>query len=171
MNYFKIIAIGIIVLFSNTIKAQVSVNINIGSPPEWGPIGYTEARYYYLPDVEAYYDIQSSTFIYFGDGVWLHRTYLPVIYRNYDLYSGYKVVMVDYHGETPYSYFKEHKVKYKKGYRGPAQKTIGEKPGKNKSNSKKSSPSQTKKQKNNNPSSGEKKSGKQINSGKKGKKK
>ena len=171
MNYLKIIAIGIIMLFSNIIKAQVSVNINIGSPPEWGPIGYTEVRYYYLPDVEAYYDIQSSTFIYFGDGVWLHRAYLPTRYRNYDLYNGYKVVMVDYHGEAPYSHFKEHKMKYKKGYRGPAQKTIGEKPGKNKSNSKKSSESQTKKQKSSNTSSGEQKNGKQSSNRSKGKKK
>ena len=117
--------IGIAIIMSNPIKAQVSVNINIGSPPMWGPVGYAEVRYYYLPDVEAYYYIQTSMFIYYGGGVWIHRTYLPSIYSNYDLYGGYKVVMVDYYGTTPYVNFKEHKVKYKKGYRGPSQKTIG----------------------------------------------
>ena len=87
MNYFKMALIGITLLASNIIKAQVSVNINIGSPPEWGPIGYTEVRYYYLPDVEAYYDIQTSMFIYYGNGGWLHEVYLPARYRSYDCMS------------------------------------------------------------------------------------
>jgi hypothetical protein len=69
-------------------------------------------------------------FIYYGGGKWVHRTYLPGRYRNYDLYGGYKVVMKDYRGNAPYTYFKEHKTKYARGYRGEAQRTIGERPGK-----------------------------------------
>ncbi|MDO9001321.1 MAG: hypothetical protein Q7W45_16265 [Bacteroidota bacterium] len=148
MNYLKLVIIGILFFILGATKAQVSVNINVGSPPAWGPVGYTETRYYYLPDVEAYYDVQSSMFIYFGNGVWLHRTYLPTRYRHYDLYSGYKVVMVDYHGNQPYHHHKEYKIKYKKGYRGAAQKTIGSKPGKG--NSKNNFESSPAKQKNNN---------------------
>lgn len=138
MNHIKLIAIGILFFISCAAKAQVSVNVNIGSPPQWGPIGYAEARYYYLPDVEAYYDVQTSMFIYYGGGTWIHRTYLPTIYANYDLYDGYKVVMNDYHGNEPYYNFKEYKVKYKKGYKGASQKTIGMKPGKGNSNKNKS---------------------------------
>jgi len=128
MNYLKLIAFSVILLFSNILKSQVSVNVNIGTPPLWGPV-YVEERYYYLPDVEAYYDIETSMFIYFGDGVWLHRSHLPSRYSNYDLYNGYKVVMTGYHGNTPYNDFHLHKVKYKKGYSGGHQKTIGNKPG------------------------------------------
>ncbi len=135
MKTFKLIAIGILLFISSIGNAQVSVNINIGSPPQWGPVGYPEVRYYYLPDVEAYYDVQSSMFIYYGGGVWLHRAYLPAIYSDYDLYGGYKVVMTDYRGEEPFIYYKEYKVKYKKGYRGGSQKTIGVKPGKGNSKS------------------------------------
>lgn len=130
MKYLRSVIIGMVLFLSNTMNAQVSVNVNIGSPPMWGPAGYTEVRYYYLPDVEAYYDVQTSMFIYFGGGVWLHRTYLPSYYSNYDLYGGYKVVMIDYHGDQPYYNFKEYKVKYVKGYRGGLQKTIGQRPGK-----------------------------------------
>lgn len=119
-------------------QAQVSVNVNIGSPPLWGPVGYTEVQYYYLPDVEAYYDVHSSMFIYFAGGAWIHRASLPSRYRSYDLYGGYKVVMTDYRGDAPYTHFKEYKTKYKKGYHGPAQKTIGEKPGKGNSGGKNS---------------------------------
>lgn len=116
-------------LLAGSLQAQVSVNVNIGSPPQWGPVGYSNVQYYYLPDVEAYYDVPSSRFIYYDGGVWVHRTYLPGRYRNYDLYKGYKVVMTDYRGNTPYIHFKQHKVKYAKGYRGQAQKNIGERPG------------------------------------------
>jgi hypothetical protein len=128
MKTFKLISIGVVLSLASIVQAQVSVNVNIGSPPPWGPVGYTQVRYYYLPDVEAYYDVQTSMFIYFGAGVWVHRAYLPTRYESYDLYGGYKVVMKDYHGDAPYIHFKEHKMKYAKGYHGQPQRTIGEKP-------------------------------------------
>ncbi len=98
--------------------------------------GYSGARYYYLPDVEAYYDVQSSMFIYYEGGVWVHRGYLPARYRNYDLYGGYKVVMTDYRGNTPYTHFAEHKTKYGRGYHREAQRTIGERPGRERAGAK-----------------------------------
>ncbi|MES2836176.1 MAG: hypothetical protein V4667_01520 [Bacteroidota bacterium] len=128
MKNFKLLLFVIALLFTNIIKAQVT--INIGTPPPWGPAGYSEVRYYYLPDVEAYYDVNSSMFIYYGNGIWLRRNQLPTHYRNYDLYGGYKVVMTDYRGNDPHIYFKEYKRKYAKGYRGGPQKTNGQKPGK-----------------------------------------
>ena len=129
MKTLKLIVIGIVLFLANNLQAQVSVNINIGSPPQWGPVGYPEERYYYLPDVEAYYDVQTAMFIYYVGGTWIHRTYLPTRYRNYDLYSGYKVVMTDYRGNAPYIHFKDHKKKYYRSYRGGSQKTIGDRPG------------------------------------------
>jgi len=113
------------ILFATTSQAQVSVNVNIGAPPAWGPVGYSNIDYYYLPDIECYYDIRLSQFIYFGNGRWIHSRNLPVRYRNYDLYRGYKVVLNDYHGRSPYVYFKNHKAKYYKGDKGKPQKNIG----------------------------------------------
>ncbi|OFY24938.1 MAG: hypothetical protein A2W98_03940 [Bacteroidetes bacterium GWF2_33_38] len=129
MKTLKLITIGILFFIVSTLQAQVSVNVNIGTPPAWGPAGYPSVRYYYLPDVEAYYDVQTSMFIYFSKGTWIHRTHLPSYYNNYDLYGGYKVVMPDYHGNSPYSFYNEHRMKYKKGYCGNVQKTNGQKPG------------------------------------------
>jgi len=128
MKTFKLFILATLLLLAGNGQAQVSVNINLGSPPQWGPVGYSDVRYYYLPDVESYYDVQSSMFIYYGTGGWVHRASLPTRYRNYDLYHGYKVVMSDYHGNTPYKQFKEHKIKYSKGYRGQEQRSIGERP-------------------------------------------
>ncbi|MDP2890333.1 MAG: hypothetical protein Q8P34_15385 [Bacteroidota bacterium] len=128
MKDIKFFVVGILLFFATSGQAQISVNVNLGAPPQWGPAGYTDVQYYYLPDVEAYYDVPSSKFIYYSGGTWVHRTYLPSRYRNYDLYNGYKVVMTDYRGNAPYAHFKEHKVKYAKGYKGHAQKNIGQKP-------------------------------------------
>lgn len=128
---------GVFLLITGLGYSQVSVSVNLPAPPMWGPVGYTQVRYYYLPDVEAYYDVSTSMFIYYGGGAWIHRAYLPAQYRNYDLYDGYKVVMPGYHGKTPYIHHKEYKSKYRKGYRGKYQKTVGNRPGSGHSGAKK----------------------------------
>ncbi|MDR6968586.1 hypothetical protein J2X31_002609 [Flavobacterium arsenatis] len=130
MKTLKLALLGIGLMISSLTQAQVNVNVNVGAPPAWGPAGYDTVEYYYLPDVEAYYDVRASRFIYYGNGKWVRATRLPAQYRTYDLYSGYKVVLTDYHGPTPYIHHKHHKVKYHKGYKGGPQKTIGMKPAK-----------------------------------------
>lgn len=128
MKTIKIAIVGLFLLVANATQAQVSINVNIGTPPAWGPAGYAEMEYYYLPDIEAYYDVRASQFIYFGGGRWVRTTYLPRQYRNYDLYGGYKVVLTDYHGRTPYTYFDRHRVKYYKGYHGAPQRPYKPRP-------------------------------------------
>ncbi|MEI6142663.1 MAG: hypothetical protein WCP85_25540 [Mariniphaga sp.] len=129
MKALKIVVLGMILFLAGTAQAQLSVRFSIGTPPSWGPEGYSNVRYYYLPDVQSYYDVESSMFIYFEGSRWIRRSYLPSRYRNYDLYNGYKVVMKDYHGTTPYSQFSEHKRLYSKGFHREPQRTIGERPG------------------------------------------
>ena len=74
-------------------KAQVSLQINIGSQPNWGPRGYDHVDYYYLPEVESYYYVPTRQFVYLERNKWVHRKSLPARYRNYDLYQGRKVVI------------------------------------------------------------------------------
>ncbi len=128
MKTLKLLVIGMLLLFSGSVQAQISVRVNLGTPPQWGPVGYSDVRYYYLPDVEAYYDIPSSVFIYYNGYSWVRRSSLPTRYRNYDLYNGYKVPMSDYRGDRPYSNFRQHKMQYARGYRGQEQHNIGERP-------------------------------------------
>lgn len=132
MKSFKLFLLGIILLGAGSLNAQIT--ITIGSPPQWGPVGYNDVEYYYLPDVQSYYDVRASRFIYYEGGSWVHRQNLPRRYRSYDLYDGYKVVLTDYHGNTPYVYFNDHKIKYAKGYHGGKQQSIGTKPGKGNNN-------------------------------------
>ncbi len=129
MKTLKYLLIAIVFLSFSNSHAQVSVNVNIGTPPAWGPAGYPDVRYYYLPDLETYYDVSNSNYVYLNNGKWTRAKSLPSAYRNYDLYNEYKVVLKDYKGNSPYDNFKTHKTKYGKGYKGKPQKTIGEKPG------------------------------------------
>lgn len=94
-----------------TSKAQVSVNINIGTQPDWGPVGYDYAEYYYLPDIESYYYVPKRQFVYYSGNRWVFSSGLPPAYANYDLYSGYKVVV---NRHNAYRYFNDHKVRYVK---------------------------------------------------------
>ena len=129
MKTLKLVVFGIVLLLAGATQAQISVRFNIGSPPEWGPAGYSNVRYYYLPDVQAYYDVDNSMFIYFEGRSWIHRSYLPLRYRDYDLYNGYKVVLNDYRGNTPYAQFSQHRRLYSNGYHKEPQRTIGNRPG------------------------------------------
>ncbi|WP_163406959.1 hypothetical protein [Flavobacterium ajazii] len=128
MKTIKIAIVGLFLIIANTAQSQVSINVNIGTPPVWGPVGYTEMEYYYLPDIQCYYDVRASQFIYFGGSTWVRSRHLPRQYRNYDLYGGYKVVLNDYHGRTPYVYFDRHKTKYYKGYHGAPQRPYKARP-------------------------------------------
>jgi hypothetical protein len=129
MKKLKLVVLAAVLFFtSNAIQSQVSINVNLGVQPSWGPVGYSSVDYYYIPDVQAYYDVRATQFIFLNGGTWIRSSRLPQQYRNYDLNRGYKVVLNDYHGTRPFSQFKFHKQKYYKGY-GKPQQTIGNKRG------------------------------------------
>lgn len=78
---------------SSSANAQVSININIGNQPAWGPTGYDYVQYYYLPDINAYYDVARAQYIYLNRKRWVYARQLPTRYRNYNIYNSYKVVV------------------------------------------------------------------------------
>ncbi|MCH5600659.1 hypothetical protein [Niabella ginsengisoli] len=79
--------------FAQNAMAQVSVNINIGSQPAWGPVGYDYARYYYLPEANAYYDVSAARFMYLQRNRWVTARQLPSSYGRINLYNTHKVVV------------------------------------------------------------------------------
>ena len=113
MKALKLIVVGLLVSFVSNTQAQISFSVNIGTPPAWGPEVEADVRYYYLPDVDAYYDLNTSMFVYCYNGNWIHRRHLPARFRNYDLYQGHKVVVRDYRGDAPYTYCNYHKNRAK----------------------------------------------------------
>lgn len=114
---FLIISLISVATLYRPASAQVSVNINIGAQPVWGPVGYDYVEYYYLPGIETYYYVPTRQFIYLNNGRWIFVSSLPLRYRTYNLYTGYKVII---NQPRPYLFFQSHKIKYAKfkGYNG-----------------------------------------------------
>lgn len=121
----KIILSAVILLSCFTAKiasAQVSIGlgINIGSQPDWGPVGYDHVDYYYMPDVDAYYDVPTHNYVYYENNVWVHRRFLPARYRGYNMYNGYKVVVNERNPWMRNAYYRDHYA----GYRGRHDQVI-----------------------------------------------
>lgn len=93
------------VTFVTTQAQHISVSININSQPAWGPIGYDYVNYYYIPDINVYYNVPMSLFYYWDRGRWISARYLPYAYRHYDLYGMYKVVL---NLNDPWHYNRHH---------------------------------------------------------------
>lgn len=114
------ILLGCFTVKTATAQVSVSLGVNIGSQPAWGPVGYDYANYYYMPDIDTYYDVPTHQYVYFENNVWVHRGYLPVRYRHYNLYNGYKVVIND---RNPWLRHDVYRARYV-GYRGRHDQVI-----------------------------------------------
>jgi|GEM_PF-408137 len=97
----------------SNVGAQIRVNININSQPQWGPEDYDYVEYYYLPEVDIYYYAPGAQFIYRHGNRWVYTYKLPYQYRNLNLYSTYKVVINKPRPYLHHNYYSSHY----KGYR------------------------------------------------------
>ena len=110
---------GLAALVASPAKAQVSVNVNIGAQPAWGPAGYNHVDYYYLPEVETYYYVPTRTFIYMNGNRWVKTKHLPSRHRGYDLHRGRKVVI---NSPRPYLQHRNYRSQY--GYANYAPQRV-----------------------------------------------
>jgi hypothetical protein len=109
------------VLFATTVSAQLRIGKdNLSSQPSWGPRGYDYAEYYYLPDIQVYYHVPARQFIYQSRNNWIFSSSLPPEYKDYDLYSGYKVVINE---PRAYLQIERHRLKYR-AYKGKYGKAL-----------------------------------------------
>src|SRR5258707_1092909 len=105
-------------VYANKTAGQVHVDlhVNIGSQPQWGPVGYDHVDYYYMPDIDVYYYVPQQQYIYPDGGRWVFAAALPDRYRSYDMYRGYKVVVNE---PEPYRHcevYRERYGRYKESY-------------------------------------------------------
>ena len=86
--------------------AQVGVNAQFGRPA-WGPATPAGAQYYYVPEIDGYYDLQARNYLVQRNGRWL-----PVAnVQGYNPASFHPVV-VDYRGRQPWSQYRDHHARY-----------------------------------------------------------
>ncbi len=107
-----------------TVTAQVSMmQDNINVQPIWGPVGYDHVSYYYLPDIDVYYDVPNRQYVYYEDNNWVKNTTLPDRFAKYDLYHSYKAVIND---PEPWLHHDRYKRKYERYKHRQDQKIIRE---------------------------------------------
>ncbi len=113
-NSIVFLAILFISCFKFSAQAQVSINVNIGTQPVWGPVGYDYVDYYYMPDIEAYYSVPRREYVYYDGGTWITSRGLPPRYSTFDRYGAYKVVINE---PSPWLYHDRYRTQYVK-YKG-----------------------------------------------------
>lgn len=107
-------------LTTNTSDAQVRVNVNLNiGRPSWGIPGRQTANFYYMPEIDSYYDLQRSQFVYFDRGQWIYASQLPGMYRNYDLARGYKVFVNEPRPFVHADVYRKRYARYYNTYRPP----------------------------------------------------
>jgi hypothetical protein len=126
LKCLPIIVIQMMLLFSScgttTMIAQQPqpVGMNTGAntvPPYWAPT-YTNAQnvqYYYLPDIECYYDVWNQDFVYMENGSWLFAPQLPPSYAWYDFNNAF-VVVLDYSIHLPWMHHRFYLDHYPRYY-------------------------------------------------------
>ncbi|SHJ36262.1 hypothetical protein SAMN02745146_2920 [Hymenobacter daecheongensis DSM 21074] len=108
MNPFTRISLAaaLLLLAGVAAPAQAQVNVNI-SAPAWGPAVGPNTQYYYIPEVDGYYDVRDRVYVVQRNGRWTRlanagynpRTFHPVV--------------VDYVGVQPWTRIEEYRTKYK----------------------------------------------------------
>lgn len=79
-------------------------------------------RYFYYPNLQAYFDRQTSTYLYTRNGSdWIESSKLPAALRGYSVSNNKRVPLVDYSGDEPYQLVAEHKKQYPANYSAKRQ--------------------------------------------------
>ena len=83
--------------------------------PEWAPPYASGARYYYMPDMEVYYDAYTGNFVFWDGFDWALAPSLPSAYRYHDLYNA-NIILLDTRVNDPWLYHNHYITRYPKGY-------------------------------------------------------
>ncbi|RPD46180.1 hypothetical protein DNI29_14330 [Hymenobacter sediminis] len=102
-----VLALGLL-LHSSRAQAQVQIQVNA---PYWGPAVGPNVQYYYIPEIDGYYDLYSQMYVFFDPvyGAWVSSPVLPRAYASYDPRFFHPVV-VQYIGRQPWGYLRDHRA-------------------------------------------------------------
>lgn len=75
-------------------------------------------RFYYYPNLNAYFDLVNKIYIYKVNGEWIKSDRIASNYRGYSSYNKYYIVIEDYFGDNPQELITEHCEKYPSDFKG-----------------------------------------------------
>lgn len=117
-NITKLI-LGLLVFSFNYSQAQVeldAVNIQAKKADQTEKSTFVDVRYYYYPNLQAYFDTKVAMYLYQENGEWVESEKLEPSTMGYSIKNGHYVMIEGYTGEEPYEMIAEHKAKYPADY-------------------------------------------------------
>ncbi|MBF6608317.1 MAG: hypothetical protein ITG00_06230 [Flavobacterium sp.] len=118
MKTLPYLIIAILLSTSYTVSSQSTVNPDLSleaqSIIDEGAIH--NIRYYYYPNLQAYFDTDTGTYLYINGNEWVEANKLPRGLRGYSLLNDRRVAITDYYGNEPYNVFDQHKEKFPANY-------------------------------------------------------
>ncbi|MGL2966215.1 hypothetical protein [Flavobacterium sp. XGLA_31] len=79
---------------------------------EIDPVTNCALRYYYFPNMEAYYDLKEGVYRYQQDKIWRVDVALPPNYGGYSLFKNERVIITDFEDDTPEQFIKVHRKEF-----------------------------------------------------------
>lgn len=100
------------VLFAfNIASAQIAQNRKT-TTPLFDTITRCKLRYFYFPNLEAYYDTKKSIYYFKENGQWKTAAEIPTGYRGYSIYNKTNVPITDYEDDEICQFVNIHKKQY-----------------------------------------------------------
>lgn len=106
------ILVSLLILFISQIEFAQTSNSTAKTTPLVDPKTNCAIRYYYFPNIEAYFDTQKSIYYFKEDGEWVTADEIPEGYRGYSVNNRLNVIVTDYDDDIPYQFINIHKKKY-----------------------------------------------------------
>lgn len=113
------------ILFSQQATSQLKIDPVIDDEKKILVSNFIKIRYYYYPNLQAYYDTQKGQYVYQKKGNWERSEFLDFNSRGYCLKNRSYEMIKGYTGEEPFLLLNEHKLKYPADYSSkPKRKLI-----------------------------------------------
>lgn len=112
----------IVLLLTAFSLLQVNAQVSTAKKLTIDPQTNCELRYYYFPNMQAYYDMKEEMFHYQENNTWIVSSQLPQNYGGYSLFKKERVVLTDFEGDNPEQFIKIHKKMYPFNPKGRIQR-------------------------------------------------
>lgn len=100
-----------VIILAHVTHAQIDPQ-KTGGAPLVDPHTNCQLRYYYFPNIEAYFDTQKRIYYFKQDGQWVTAEEIPDGYRGYSIYNKVNVFINDYDDEDPCQFIELHRKKF-----------------------------------------------------------
>jgi len=113
MKTVNIYFIVLLSLTANLMQSQQYEFENKSAFPTYEKEVLATIRYFYYPNLEAYFDTKEKVYIYKEQGEWIRKETIPADYRGYSIYNNCKEILIGLIEEShPENMIDKHKKEF-----------------------------------------------------------